>query len=328
MNNPTTLRNSGWLFSPKVDLLFMWGVIALSFIFLEFYRIEGSKSWELIHYYLIWVGIDVAHIFATFIPLRVRYIKQKLPKNFIPVVLALTILGTISIYGISYQFFITSLAIYAIYHIYAQQHGLLMMTRRLFNETRFRLIDSVMLFVGFWFPVMYWLSDYSPFLARYYHDNDFFFKIPLKIVDFSHQIFLFSFAIYIINYLHVFISKQKINWAKLSLLFATITWMYSSIVWFKNSFMFWACLMIIHGLGYILISLKEEKILLPKEKWFMNTYSKIGILVGMSVFWFYFFRLITNSFDKTHWIVGIAWIHLISHYVFDSMIWRKRFSPY
>ncbi len=291
-------------------------------------NIEKKSSWNLVHYYLIWVIADVSHIFATILPVKNRLQSTSLSLSKVLVLITtFFVLPSLAIF-FSYNFFIQALAFYAIYHIYAQQKGLVFVTSRKLRESQTeRITGWCLIFIFFWFPVTYWISDKTPFAQKYYHQGDMIFRFPIWFVDFFHIVFGIATLVFVVLFFSSLLYKEKLNLGKYSLLALTWVWMYGGIVLLQNSFFFWTCLVLIHGGFYIAYCIEEDLCLSKNQKTLGYYSSFLFFIVMLSLTWFKSFDALRELVEEKHFLIGLGWAHLFCHYALDSFIWKQRFSP-
>lgn len=325
----------GWLFSPTLDLGLTWGLItiigAVSFIF-NINSLAYVDSIENLS--TLKIPINMAHVIATIYPLFIRWNLNQISTRFSFILIIAPCLLSLILYSISAQLFYSILAYAAISHILLQQYGLTMICRAKAKEPqKTRWLDNLEMWNILLFPVLWWLSSMNSMNKSYFIENDFYLSLPPSIAKIT---LVLHFIIHIFYFTHIYLNKTSLNIPKLSMMIGTWVWLFFSLVIFENSFIFWSCLITIHGFIYILHSYRDYKfriqiISLEKTSWlklFSHPFTYLVLINLFATLWSSYYRYIPETIiqAKQNPIHIMVWWPLIIHYTLDSIIWKKRFG--
>jgi hypothetical protein len=325
------LAKNGFIFSPKIDTLYSWGVLLLLLTAFLLTDLNFYSEYESLKYVLlIGIPIEMAHVCSTFIPLMARMKKNQLNLNKVLLISTLTIILLVFFYSVTFELFITCLAFFAIFHIFRQHYGFFMVSRAKTNDQSSRIIDNIFSINIMLFPLLWWISDHKPFAQSYFHRDDFITGIPIEIANILHTCHLLIILFYIFYQFYLKYKNVSLNLFKLSNMFSVWTWLYLSIVILKNPDIFWSFLIINHGLFYITYShLDYGYQKNPSMKKIYFNYSFFAISILLAIIWYVSNNMVIKpNFDLKHWSMAFVWVPLIVHYVFDFFIWKKRYSPF
>jgi hypothetical protein len=327
------LTANGWILSKKADLGILWGTLLLSLIAFIMFDISKYSTWNWFQLFLLTVLIDSGHIFATICPVLIRKIDGVITQKYIYLVILSVCVCSGVLFLYSKQLFSTIVAYVAIFHIYSQQYGLVMVSRIKAKEpSNTRTIDTIIIWNIMLFPFIWWMSPGSTIAKHYFSKNDFIFFVSQHVADIFHYIHWGLNLLYILFILLEYLRAKKINFAKLSFMFATWGWLYFGIVIFQNGLFFWTCLMAIHGIFYIIYTYKtfSRSIFVPplKRRGLVNVLLKkkfyILFIYILSAVWLISDDYIYKMQPTVTLLMIISWWPLLLHYTFDSLIWKRK----
>jgi hypothetical protein len=321
----------GWIFSARTDLLVFWLPVFAAYFFQIIFRGRQPDQIEQMNFVLGLAIFDAGHVLSTAGPVYRRHLEGKvsrLMKGFF-VVSALLIAS----YAYSRQLFFAIVAPFAVYHVMKQQYGWLMYSRRKFGEPaqEGRKWDQLLIWTLLLVPVLWWLSPMSAAEKYYYMRGDFVFTIPAAVA----QVALGFYGIVIAAYaVHVARLQRPVNWAKISLLAATGFWFFS-LVLFPSKGIFFASLFYVHGVSYVLHARREFSNTpfhrlahqpRPGVVWLATRVAPFFLIVfGLGAIWRFsgtiYFDLFARDGRGSPWEF-LMWYPLMTHYYFDSFIWR------
>ncbi len=324
---------NGWIFSPRLDVTLIWGLIALFFFISWIFKIDSFSYWDSVESIsTLKIPINMAHVFATFYPAVIRWNFGLLSSRTALICTVGPCLLGLSLYLYSPSLFYSSLALMAISHILLQQYGFVMVSRAKAAETEMtRSIDKLEIFNILLFPILWWLSDQSTIEKTYFVANDIRYLFPKFLVVIAHIAHWFIHIFYLVYLLK---SNKPFNFGKLSFMLGTWVWLYFSLVVFDNSFVFWSCLITIHGLYYMIHCHRDYKrrsmtLIHCTIKIFKNPIFYIFSINFLAIIWFEFYDLIPAEIPKNSkdFLESIIWWPLLIHYCIDAVIWKRQFNP-
>jgi hypothetical protein len=325
----------GWVFSPIWDITLMWGLIAFVSLVSFVFKINSFSYWDSIDSLsAMKVPINMAHVMATIYPLFIRWNFNQVSTRVSLVFVVAPCVISLLLFSVSAQLFYSVLAYAAISHILLQQYGMAMVCRAKAKEPReTRWLDNLEMWNILLFPVLWWQSSMSSIEKVYFVENDFYFLMPAILAKGAMALHWLIHIYYVGN---LYFNKRSVNLPKLSMMFGTWIWLFFSLVVLENSFIFWSCLITIHGIMYILHSYRDYKFRAGKIsfvgrkglKLFSHPITYLVVINLMATVWSLFYSYIPETIAEAaqNPIHIMVWWPLIIHYSLDSLIWKKRFQ--
>lgn len=333
MNLSRLNYKAGWVFSAGLDLALVWGLIAFVTLVSFIFKIHSFSYWDSIESLAaLKIPINLAHVMATIYPLFIRWNFQQLSSGLSFLFVLAPCALSLVLFSISPHLFYSVLAYAAISHILLQQYGMAMVCRAKAKEPLdLRWLDNLEMWNILIFPVLWWQSSLSSIEKVYFIESDFYFLVPVFL---AKTALVIHWLIHIFYLAKLYTSKTSLNVPKLSMMLGTWVWLYLSLVVFENSFIFWSCLITIHGIIYILHSYRDYKFRSGKisfdGRWSLKVFSHpvtyLVVINLLATLWSLFYGVIPETMLKAaeNPIHIMVWWPLIIHYSLDSLIWKKR----
>lgn len=325
----TVIRGRGWIFSPTKDIFFFL-VPALIFLPLAYTAWgQGKDAKSLIWVFLFVVPFDLGHIFATLFTVKTYSDLNQKKKIKTFMIAPMTVGLSFVIFALSQQAFISALVYFAHYHLWKQQYGWMMWSRRNFGrpEAIPALLDKLVLWNSLIFPFMWWQSSFSKFPKTYLNENDLILRFPDWLIGNLLYVHIGIFALYAAKSFQLYLKGHPVNWGKTVILLSTWLWYGASIMIVESIIIFAALKIMIHGVPYVYLTQKnfefsrfDLKTVKRGPNWTPFAYGCIA-----SLLWIFFVIVPLKgawSAKVSAWEPFI-WAPLILHYVYDSIIWRR-----
>lgn len=342
--------NRQWLFSKRLDLIFLFIPIWISWgICFLFDKEFAMLQLPIVIWVIVVLGIDVTHvwstIFRTYLSSTDRSIYSR--SLYLAPIIAFIVAFISSWY--SEHLFWRLLAYFALYHFIKQQYGFL----RLYNlhtKIEGRLIkDKWIIYIATLFPVFVWhfLGDRK---FNWFNINDFiiFPVLSTTYVQVLNYIYFSLLLIWFIDILYCCVkTKQRIPIGKLLWVFSTFGTWWLGIIYFNSDFSFTITNVVAHGIPYMALVFYyvEEKKEIEKQQ----ENKKLQVL--FSILWMFSICLFLGWSEEMMWDVFInnereevfgSWLFYIdkqffraiviallslpqiTHYILDGIIWKGK----
>lgn len=343
---------NSWLINKKADLLLFFLPIWLVLIYCfalpqEILAVKMSIT--------IWVifilGIDVSHVWSTIF--RTYFDKEEYQQHKrilkIAPLLAVALVSAVS--AVSEVLFWSLLAYYALFHFVKQQYGFFALYKRKakFDDSRFWVKSSWLLYIGVLYPVVYW--HLSGDRAFYWFEGGDFLRFSSEgLQPFLGWCSVMYLLLHVIWFTELVVRKIKVPVGMtLWLLTSSLVW-YVGIVWFNSDVVFSLTNVVSHGVPYMVLVfyyVEVKKSIKNKETFKLSnkTLSAIGAMILIVLLlalteeyfwdwvinkekseffeaWFDFPFQVNLSYNFRMIIISILSIPQITHYILDSYIWK------
>lgn len=345
-----------WIYSPKVDLLFILGpaffVTVLVILLqgqLEYFTSVPPWLWL-----LLVVGVDVTHVYSTVF--RTYFDKIEMQQRqalYLLTPLIAWVAGCL-LYSMGSMVFWRALAYLAVFHFVRQQYGFMMIYGRK-EDHRFKLIDKLAIYSATIYPLIYWHANRRNF--DWFIDGDFV-KFDSGIIEQIAGIaYLLIMLAYLIKEMLLWQQVKAFNFPRNLLLAGTAFSWLLGIVIFNNDIAFTAINVVSHGVPYLALMwiYGRNQAQLQGEKtsfqfpWIAKIFRRKRVIVYLAVLfaWAYFEENLwdgliwrdhgtvlyfADTFPIIHseqtlvWLVPLLAMPQITHYVLDAFIWRMQRS--
>lgn len=326
-NSTSGFNRNGWIFSPRHDAILFWSPTLIAALTSVFVSAETLAVVSPIHLWIGHVAFNFGHVWATGAPVY-RRSSFTLSQGLLLGAPILFVGILYSLFAVRPSYFHCTLAAIAVFHIFRQQHGWLLLSRRRAQEPEYTAwLDKLMLWTLMTVPVMWWLSPLSTGNKFYFRPGD----LPVSVPPILVWSAVFAYiAIAIFYFYHTFIlaKGRPLNLGKLSVFGSTLIW-YASLFIMPSQSVFFPALFYIHGGSYILHcrrDLSRPPVRISRRLIFMFPF--VVALLGLAS---YFMSPLIEHLSKIQIAEGEALafflgLPLILHYYFDSFIWRRKFD--
>jgi hypothetical protein len=343
------LNGQPWIYSPVADSI---GILAPPFVAVLAALALSQKfgpqaSVGAIAWFILVVGIDVAHVYGTMF--RTYLDKEKRRDHgafliFIPILC--WAVGAI-LYATHPLLFWSTLAYVAVFHFVRQQYGFVMIySRQEKHLPKFcTRIDKVVIYTATIYPLIYW-HTHLPREFSWFVEGDFV-TLPagsaLKFIQVTALYFYVGVLfLYVLKEAFLFMRGQQLNIARNLLILGTVCSWSVGILFFNGDLIFTLTNVVSHGIPYMtLIWMYERK---SERRRRLFTVSRLPFYIGLLVllayveegFWdafvwqdhlqfFAFFSFLPAVTDSTLLAILVPLLALpqATHYVFDGFLWRR-----
>ncbi len=286
--------------------------------------------------FLLVVLIDGAHIFSTSL---ITYFDRERRKLFspyltvIPIVVFLSMVLMLLLLGsIKFYYF---LAYAAIFHFVRQQYGWFSIAckKGSLGPRWISKIDQISIYSIPIFAII-WNSSYTqPY--RWFKEGDLF-SIPIWLTNIFHILFWIITITFILSNCYQIFRLKKINLTKYMIWLNTFICWYVGFVFFEGGFVYFFLLVVHHGLPYLGIIHKSEKItstLRGSQFKYIASITIIYILcVGLSVLEVTTNKPVigTEEFSLNQLLLAsfaaLIYTPQVTHYFLDMVIWKKKYG--
>ncbi len=341
-----------WLNSSFSDWIFILfpPFFSLLLIILFPSQFHHSAKMPAIHWLVLVVFIDVAHVYSTLY--RTYFNPQNLHEKY-TLLLAIPLfsyLAGVLLYQLDATWFWRILAYLAVFHFIRQQYGFVKLYSR--NEkARYQLIDTLVIYSATVYPLIFWhLSDDRNF--NWLIEGDFIHFQNNLLLEISTIIYILILLVYTLKEILMIIRNGFINIPKNILIAGTCISWYFGIIYYNGDLAFTTLNVISHGIPYMALIwfFEKKKTSLanqPTNKILKLTFGKYGIIYFLAAIillayleeglwdglvWnehqkmfipLAFLPNITNN-SLLSFIVPLLTVPQATHYVLDGFIWKKK----
>jgi hypothetical protein len=343
-----------WIYSPKVDLLFIVGPAFLITGLVILFRgqldsISHVPPWL---WLLLVVGIDVTHVYSTIF--RTYFDKMEMQKRqalYLLTPLIAWVAGCL-LYSMGSMVFWRALAYLAVFHFVRQQYGFMMIYARK-EEQRYKWIDKLAIYFATMYPLIYWHTHERNF--DWFIEGDFLNIGTTAIEQFAGGVYIAILIAYVIKEVHLWQTTHRFNVPRNLLLSGTaLSWLVGIVI-FNNDIAFTAINVISHGVPYLALMwvYGSNQVQLQGDKasfqfrWITRLFQRrwVSVYIAVLFVWAYFEETVWDgmvwhdhgsvllladklsimNLDQTLvWLVPLLAIPQITHYVLDAYIWRMQ----
>lgn len=335
-------RTQPWLSNPVREILLIMAPallpVAAVLLFQNYFtQSDVNTFW----WVLLVLAIDVSHVYSTLFRLywdRSTVQKYKVVLYTIPI---LSFVVGFMLHAYDSLLFWRVLAYVAVFHFIRQQYGFMRLYSRQDNASRTnRLIDTVAIYAGTVYPLLYWHLHLTHQLAWFVKGD--FYSINLTGWDtILFVLYGLVIAVYCCKEILMAVKQRFINIPKNLIMAGTYLSWYVGIVLFQGDLIFTLLNVVAHGIPYMgLIWIYGER---KSKQTFSFSIKGVLIFVGVLLvlaymeegFWdvliwkdhqdvFPFlttFKPLQNPF-LVSLAVSILVLPQVTHYVLDGFIWR------
>lgn len=343
-----------WLLNAWKDVLFILSPPFFCLLLIALFPVEFQQSNQMsvVHWLILVVFIDVAHVYSTLY--RTYFNRSNLVKNqtlLIAIPLICYLAGVI-IYNLDGLWFWRILAYLAVFHFIRQQYGFMKLYIRQDDPRQWdKWIDTITIYSTTLYPIVFWhLKGDRNF--NWFIEEDF---IPFQnetLLIAAKILYLMVIAIYLLKEIISVFKKRAINLPKNLLMLGTgLSW-YFGIVYFNGDLTFTLLNVVSHGIPYMALVWFFEKKKSDKQtshtKVYKIAFGRYGVLFFImaivlfayfeeglwdSMVWnehqnvFKLFSFLPQVNDKLllSLIVPLLVVPQATHYVLDGFIWKKKY---
>lgn len=344
-----------WLLNAWKDILFILSPPFFCLLLIALFpnEFQQSNQMSVVHWLILVVFIDVAHVYSTLY--RTYFNRNNLIKNqtlLIAIPLICYLIGVV-IYNLDGLWFWRILAYLAVFHFIRQQYGFMKLYNRQDDPPKWdRWIDTLAIYSTTLYPVVFWHLK---------GDRNFNWFIEEDFVQFQNEtllivakiLYLMVIAIYLLKEASSFLKKREINFPKNLLMIGTgLSW-YFGIVYFNGDLTFTLLNVVSHGIPYMALvwffEKKKSDQQKPNTKVYKIAFGQYGVFFFIaaivlfayfeeglwdSMVWnehstiFQLFSFLPQVNDKLllSLIVPLLVVPQATHYVLDGFIWKKKYK--
>lgn len=326
-----------FLISPNLDIFCFLSYLPIVLItpFFSYFGIDPMQL-TITQGVLLIILVDGAHVFSTIFVTYFDKERRDLFRTYLIGIPLMVFTFTLcSLYFLGSMKFYIFLAYAAIFHFMRQQYGWFAIACKKGQRGPVWIssIDQLSIYSIPIFAVI-WKSSYSD-PQRWFKTGDLF-LIPTWLTDKLHLVFWFITALFILSNLYQIIKLSKINLTKYMIWINTFVSWYIGFVYFNEGFVFLFLLVLHHGLPYLGLIYKTERVTKPirnqKFKYIFALTAMYLVCVGLS--WTEistpkpFIEIEPATIEH---FLSIAFLALIftpqvSHYLIDMVIWKKKYK--
>lgn len=329
-------NSSVWVFSPGLDAVCFILPVALG-VLTVFAAGDGLQmrvlDWRWIVLSLASLGsiVDHMHTCGTLVPVTLdRWRRGLLGRRLwlIPVAL---VLGAGAIAFFSVKVYLALLAYFGIFHISRQQWGWLRVLEGKGGEPAnwIRHLDRIFFVTSIAIPVYFWQADLSSVDRSYYVPGDMALLLPNDFSNLALAVHHSVAFVFIAGVAYRIWTRRQISIGKMVFLLSNWVWFYGGLILSPSSSWFWTSLVLCHGISYHIHvnSYWQRPFGGRMPEWF-----SAGRL--RRVFLYVIFTLVVGEFIFSaqkaaprldDWNLLLGQLMLLSHFAFDTMIWRRSF---
>lgn len=351
-----------WIESARFDLLLILGPAFLTsllcYVANHFFvlKSDGVSHWQ---WFLLVVGVDVTHVYATLWRTYLHPIEGKTQATLFKTIPLLCFFASVLLYSLSPMIFWRVLAYLAVFHFIRQQYGFFSIYARKENHRPrfFHRLSSMALYSSALAPLIYWHTHSRNF--HWFIDGDFFKWSWVGLAQVAIIIHLALILVYAFFEYRYFRKEKFFNWPKNLLLLGTMASWWTGIVVFDSDWTFTLTNVISHGVPYTALvwlyarkeSRRSEVIAAATESMLFKLYSLLAkpmtalffLLLpfffaffeeglwdsmiwrehGIFFSWFYNFPKVESA-EILVWLIPLLALPQTTHYVLDGFIWKLR----
>lgn len=344
-----------WLLNPWKDILFILSPPFFCLLLIALFpnEFQQSNQMSVVHWLILVVFIDVAHVYSTLY--RTYFNRNNLIKNqtlLIAIPLICYLIGVI-IYNLDGLWFWRILAYLAVFHFIRQQYGFMKLYIRQDDLPKSdRWIDIITIYSATLYPIIFWhLKGDRNF--NWFIEEDFIQFQNEKLLVAAKILYLMVIATYLLKEAISSLKKRAINLPKNLLMIGTgLSW-YFGIVYFNGDLTFTLLNVVSHGIPYMALVWFFEKKKSDQQqsstKVYKIAFGRYGILffiIAIALFayfeeglwdsmvWnehqtvFKLFSFLPQVNDQLllSLIVPLLVVPQATHYVLDGFIWKKKYN--
>jgi hypothetical protein len=348
-------RVQPWLHSARIDGAFLLapGPLAAGFALALQASGHGRAAVTPALWFLLVVGIDVAHVYATLYRTYLdREERQRLSAWLVGVPLGTWLAGVL-LYTWSAGAFWSALAYAAVFHFVRQQYGFTMLYGRAERDLPAwtRRVDQAAIYGATIFPLLYW-HTHLPRPYAWLIDGDFLPGLPAGLWTVLAPAYALLLAAYLGKEAWLIGVRGRVNLPRNALVLGTFASWYVGIVLAQGDLVFTLVNVVAHGIPYMALSCiygqrREAQLgTPPARRRFVRARLPLALgLLGLLAF------LEEGAWDGLVWREHLAWFPLfdalpainaagtlallvpllalpqMTHYVLDGVIWRLASHP-
>ena len=345
-----------YLFNKKIDLLFLFSPVWLTWLVLFFLpeNIVNAQIPIWVWFILV-VGIDVSHVWSS---LFRTYLDPHDRVNHGHLIRVLPFLVFFFAFAISYSsvaFFWRMMAYLALFHFIKQQFGFMALyaVKNGSKKTGYYQWDRYMIYFSMIYPVLYWHLHpdlhFSWFVADDFILNHWV-SIPKIVFQTANLIYWGILLVWLANKFRLSKDELKAQVPMILWILTTACNWYLGIVYFNSDLAFTMTNIVAHGIPYIVLIVYYKR----KKDHYVNhkkqSYFRVGVIVlaiclffgTMEEYWwdvlinhekrelfasftYYFDWSLTNRF-LTAFFIGVLSVPQVTHYILDAYIWKNNES--
>ena len=343
-------KGQPWLYTPGADFLFiLFPAFAVSLsviLFPDFF--ESNSGLNPLLWFLLVVGIDVAHVYSTLYRTYFDAEERKTYGNLLWSIPVFAFLGGLTLFLLDGEWFWRGMAYLAVFHFIRQQYGFMRLySRKEQNAPGWeKWVDASAIYMAALYPIIFWHSHPREF--NWFVEGDFFVLSFPEVEKVALLLWVISLSLFAGKEMWKFIRTDQFNLPKFLIVSGTALSWYIGIVAFNGDLSFTLTNVIAHGIPYMaLIWIYERKKANPRdEKKFFRPFL-IPVFVGFLIllawleegFWdglvwgdhaafFPGFSALPSIKDSAllALVVPLLAVPQLTHYLLDGFIWKVQ-SP-
>ena len=335
-----------WLWSAPVDLCVFGGSALLGLVIAGVAAHAGVTQLPEAGWVLLVMGVDVAHVHATWF--RSYFDTAELKRRPLRYVLvpALAYVAAVSAYAGGAPLFWRLLAYVAVFHFVRQQVGWVALYRaRAQDYSRLtRWLDNAAIYAATLYPLLYWHAHSREKSIHWFLAGDFFHLPVAPLLPAAELLWAASLAVFALRETSSFFRTRKLALGKLCVVVTTALGWYVGIVANDSDTIFTATNVLPHGIPYLwLLFAYSRRRALEHPRWRLRSWLKYGF----GVFWAgllllaFLEELMWDKFvdhdrmwlfgsgvalgpELLRWLVPLLVLPQLTHYLLDGLIWRRR----
>jgi len=252
-----------WIGNRMVEMIFILSppFVALLIVMLFPAEFKNSDTMPVAYWVVLIVMIDVAHVYST---LYRTYFNPNEFKRQHPLLIAIPVfcyIAGVLLYSWSGGIFWRALAYLAVFHFIRQQYGFMRLySRKELHGKVIRIIDTVTIYTGTIYPLLYWHFAGTHHNFNWFVDGDFLLSKSQTALVTGRWVYIFVIVTYLVKEGWLIIKYRKFNLQKNLVVAGTYLSWYFGIIYYNGDMAFTTLNVISHGLPYMaLIWLNEHK---------------------------------------------------------------------
>lgn len=280
-------------------------------------------------YAVLHIALNTGHVFATLFPaFSDPKLRKKLGSKFwLGPTLFVGGFGLLHI--LSFEVFKTTLALYAIFHIFTQHMTWLSalqkketLSTRQINFEKFLFLALVLI------PLVSWSSGKVIPVPSYYFAND----INLNSAHFDLSFLLAPLTAVFIGYLALLLFSHRSRlseapWGKLVLFTTLYAWTVGGLLILKSTSFFFVYLTATHAISYYVYIARGWNAGSEKQMGRKAVFFLLLIAPGLGLLWIDLWSHISVALAIPGTFLFFHWLPVLIHYGFDSVLWRRPRRP-
>ncbi|HJV91748.1 MAG TPA: hypothetical protein VJ623_15655 [Holophagaceae bacterium] len=337
-----------WLFSPRLDLLAFGGSFLLALAVVAAGAAMGrlGDPLPLGLWLLLVVGVDVAHVHATWLRtyLDAREVRSH-PWRYLLVPTGAYLVG-VAVHHLGALPFWRALAYLAVFHFIRQQAGWVSLYQR--EEARSspwdRRLDQAAIYAATLWPLAWWHA-HLPRPFSWFVAGDFAAWVPVWAVDLAFPLYAGLLAAFVLRQAWLGLRERTFRVGKTIVVATTALGWYLGIVHFQSDWAFTALNVLPHGIPYAVLvwqrTAREGAATGPAAtlvKAGPALFASLLLLVALGEEWIWdlgiwhdhpalFGEGWSLGAPAQRWVVPLLALPQAVHYVLDGFIWRRPARP-